>query len=237
MARAANRRTGRKPKPGRLRRALRFVAIAAIVLVAIPVVLVPLYAVARPPFSTLQAWTFVTTGKAERHWVPLDRIAPALAHSVIMSEDGRFCEHRGVDWRAVRQVIESEASRGASTIPMQVAKNLFLWTSRSYVRKALEIPLAHWIDLVWTKRRTIEVYLNIVEWGPGIFGAAAAAQYWFKVPAEKLSRRQAALLAAVLPNPLERNPAKPGRFTAAQAAVIEKRARQAGAYVQCIGPE
>jgi monofunctional biosynthetic peptidoglycan transglycosylase len=227
----------RETRRGPLRRLVRLVVVVLIVLVLLPVVLVPVYSVVRPPFSTLQLWTFVTTGKAERRWVPLDEIARVLPESVIMSEDGKFCEHRGVDWDAVRLVIESDTARGASTIPMQVAKNLFLWQSRSYVRKALEVPLAYYIDLLWTKRRIIEVYLNIVEWGPGIFGAEAAAQHWFDIPASRISQRQAALLAAVLPNPLARNPAKPGRSTSRAAGLIEGRARQAGAYVQCLREE
>jgi monofunctional biosynthetic peptidoglycan transglycosylase len=141
---------------------------------------VPVYIVV-PPVSTLMIYDRLF-GPIERNWVPLDEMAPSLPASVVMSEDGRFCEHRGVDWRELSRVLERNAgpNRGASTITMQVVKNLFLWTSRSYVRKALEIPLALYADLVWSKRRTMEIYLNIVELGPGIFGAEAAAQHYFK---------------------------------------------------------
>ena len=208
------------------RLAIRIVA----VLIAIPVVLVPAYAVVPPPFSTLELWQRLTGVSVRRDWVPMEEIAPNLAYAVIMGEDGRFCEH----WGAVRDVIDSDSARGASTITMQVAKNLFLWPSRSYVRKALEVPLAYYQTAVWSKRRTIEIYLNVVEWGPGIFGAEAAAQYWFKTSAAKLSLRQAALLAAILPNPNVRSASKPGPQTNRYAQIIERRTRQAGAYVQCI---
>ena len=156
----------------------------------------------------------------------------------MMSEDGQFCSHRGVDWGEMKAVVQDaldgEATRGASTIPMQTAKNLFLWNSRSFVRKAMEMPLAIAADFVWSKRRLMEIYLNIAEWGPGIYGIEAAAQHHFNVPAAKLSRRQAALLAASLPNPYERNAGKPGRGLQRLAGVIEKRARRSGGYITCL---
>ncbi|ODN72625.1 Penicillin-binding protein 1F [Methylobrevis pamukkalensis] len=155
-----------------------------------------------------------------------------------MSEDGRFCEHGGVDWDALTLVLDgagdSGPARGASTIPMQTVKNLFLWSSRSYVRKGLEIPLALYADLVWSKRRMIEIYLNTAEWGAGIYGAEAAARHYFDKPAAKLSRKEAALLVSALPNPFLRNPAKPGRGQRSIARVIERRERQSGAYVACV---
>lgn len=237
MANSKKRKSGKTATRSLPRRILRIAAITILVLAAIPIVLVPVYAVVPPPFSTLELWVRLTDGPVERQWVPMEEIAPVLAYSVIMSEDGQFCAHSGVDWHAVQVVIEGNSSRGASTITMQVAKNLFLWPSRSYVRKALEVPLAYWIDFVWSKRRIMEVYLNIVEWGPGVFGAEAAARHWFKVSAAKLSARQAALLTAVLPNPIARNPAKPGRTTARIAGIVEKRARLSGDYVQCVRPE
>jgi monofunctional biosynthetic peptidoglycan transglycosylase len=145
--------------------------------------------------------------------VPLDSISPALPVAVIASEDNRFCRHRGVDWGALREVVESAdedgPSRGASTIPMQTAKNLFLWSGRSYVRKALELPIALWLDLVWSKRRMMENYLNIAEWGEGVFGAEAAARRYFGKAARDLTRREAALLATALPNPILRDPGRP----------------------------
>ena len=126
--------------------------------------------------------------------VPLSEISPNLVQAVIASEDQRYCLHNGVDWGALRDVVDDEdgPSRGASTLPMQTVKNLFLWHGRSYLRKALEVPLALYFDAVVPKKRILEIYLNIAEWGPGIYGAEAAAQYHFGVPAAKLSRRRRA---------------------------------------------
>lgn len=226
-----------KAKRSLTRRVLRFLVLAALVLIAIPIVLVPVYAVVPPPFSTLELWQRVMGKPVEGSWVPMDDIAPNLGYAVLMAEDGKFCAHNGVDWSAVRQVIDSDSARGASTITMQIAKNLFLWPSRSYLRKGLEVPLAYWMNVVWTKRRTLEIYLNIVEWGPGVFGAEAAAQHWFNVSAARLTIRQAALLAAILPNPVERSASRPGPFTNRYAGTIERRTRQAGDYVRCIRPK
>lgn len=149
----------------------------------------------------------------ERNVVPLSGIAPTLSLAVLASEDARFCGHGGVDWDALRLVLDDDdgPSRGASTITMQLAKNLFLWPSRSYLRKALEIPLALYLDAVLGKRRVVEIYLNVAEWGDGVFGAEAAARRHFGKGAGELSRREAALLATSLPNPRLRDPAKPTR--------------------------
>ena len=167
-----------------------------------------------------------------------DEISPVLVASVVMSEDGKFCEHHGVDWGELGKVLDDSdgPSRGASTIAMQTVKNLFLWTSRSYVRKAFEMPLALYADLVWSKRRTMEIYLNVVEWGPGVFGAEAAARHYFRRSAKQLSLRQAALLAASLPNPLARDPGRPSRALQAAARRVAARAEQAGDYIDCLYP-
>src|SRR5690606_19281282 len=190
------------------------------------------------PVSTLMLKDLATFSGYDRRWVSIDEIAPVLSHSVIMSEDGQFCAHRGIDWNELRVVIDDamagEATRGASTIPMQTVKNLFLWPGRSVVRKALEVPLAIYLDGMLSKRRIMEIYLNIVEWGPGIYGVEAAAQHHFGRPAKSLSRRQAALLAVTLPNPHVRNPAKPSAGLNRLASIIETRARRAGAYVGCL---
>lgn len=174
----------------------------------------------------------------QRDWVPLDRISPNLIKAVMMSEDGRFCSHHGVDWVQMNAVIDDamdgDETRGASTITMQTVKNLFLWNSRSYLRKALEIPYALIADRIWPKRRTMELYLNIAEWGPGIYGAEAAARYHFKTSADRLSLRQAALLAVSLPNPIDRNASRPGPGLRRLAAVVERRARDAGPYITCL---
>ena len=127
-------------------------------------------------------------------------------------------------------------ARGASTIPMQVAKNLFLWPSRSYLRKGLEIPVALYLDLIWSKRQTIEVYLNIAEWGEGVFGAEAASQKYFRKPAKNLTRQEAALLARALPNPLVRNPARPRPGHRALAGQLQARMERAAPFSDCLKP-
>jgi len=226
-----------QPREGprlRLGRLLGLVAKLAIVIVLIPLVLVPVYRYV-PPVSVLMLYDRLY-GPVERKWVPLAEIAPSLVNAVVMSEDARFCEHAGVDWQELGRVLDRNAgpNRGASTITMQVVKNLFLWTSRSYVRKALEIPLALYANLIWSKRRTLEIYLNIVELGPGIFGVEAAAEHYFKRSAKDLSPGQAALLVSALPNPIERNPARPARFVSARARMVAARGRAAGEYIGCV---
>jgi monofunctional glycosyltransferase len=191
-----------------------------------------------PPTSTLMLANWLEGETVERHYVPLERISGFLRAAVIVSEDSRFCEHNGVDWSALREVLDRPGangpSRGASTIPMQTAKNLFLWPSRSYVRKAIEIPLALLIDLEWPKRRILEVYLNVAEWGKGVFGAEAAARHYFHKSADRLDANEAALLATALPNPGHRNAARPSRRHAGLAARVMARARGADSLVFCV---
>jgi len=190
------------------------------------------------PVSTLMLGRWVTGKPVERIYVPLSAISRNLAAAVIASEDARFCQHHGVDWDALQGVIddggEHGPSRGASTIPMQTAKNLFLWPSRSVIRKAFEIPLALVIDAAWPKRRLFEIYLNIAEWGDGIFGAEAASRFYFKKSARNLNAQEAALLATALPNPFKRNPAQPHRGHTALARHIVTRVAEGGAPLACI---
>jgi monofunctional biosynthetic peptidoglycan transglycosylase len=190
------------------------------------------------PVSTLMLRDLALLRGYDRQWVSLDDISPVLVQSVMMSEDGQYCFHGGVDWAEMRMLVggtlSGEATRGGSTIPMQTSKNLFLWNGRSFVRKAMELPLAVTSDFIWSKRRLLEIYLNIAEWGPGIYGIEAAARHHFKVPASKLSRHQAALLAVSLPNPIDRNAGKPGRGLRRLAAVIERRAQNSGEYIRCV---
>lgn len=214
--------------------------LVVVIIALIPVVLTLLYIPAFVhPVSTLMLADLATMRGYDRRWVPLDDVAPVLAHSVIMSEDGQFCRHRGIDLGELKGVVEDmmagETTRGASTITMQTVKNLFLWNGRTLVRKGLELPLAVYFDLVVPKRRILEIYLNIAEWGPGIYGIEAAAQHHFGVPASKLTKRQSALLAVTLPNPIVRNPAKPSRGLQRLANLIQRRAAQAGGYVGCLG--
>ncbi len=233
---AAKRRRRSRGGAGRwLRRAV----IVAGLLVFLPAALtLAYYPSFVHPVSTLMLKDLATFNGYDRRWTPIDDVAPVLAHSVLMSEDGQFCAHRGIDLGELKAVIDDalagEATRGASTIPMQTVKNLFLWQGRSFLRKILEAPLAVYFDFVLPKRRIMEIYLNIVEWGPGIYGVEAAAQHHFGIGAKDLSRRQAALLTVSLPNPIERNPAKPSRNLQRLAGLIEKRASRAGGYVGCL---
>jgi monofunctional biosynthetic peptidoglycan transglycosylase len=189
-----------------------------------------------PPVSTPMLTRWALLKPVERQWVPLSQISAHLQAAVIVGEDARFCRHRGVDWDALRTVMDDEdgPSRGASTITMQTAKNLFLWNARSYVRKGIEIPLAMALDAAWPKRRVLEVYLNVAEWGEGLFGAEAAARRYFGRSAADLTPRQAALLAAALPNPRMRDPRKPQRRHAMLAAIVERRAKGAGPWMDCL---
>jgi monofunctional glycosyltransferase len=223
----------------RLVRSLLRLALA--VAVAAPLLLLGLLGLwsVAPPVSTLMLVRYATGQPVARTYVPLEQIAPALTASVIMSEDARFCRHSGVDWQALGEVLddagEGGPSRGASTIPMQVVKNLFLWPSRSVVRKGLEIPLALVLDFAWPKRRIIEVYLNIAEWGPdGVFGAEAAARTDFGKSASALTPREAALMATALPNPLKRLPGRPKAGHARLANRIAGRAAHAGPWLDCL---
>jgi monofunctional glycosyltransferase len=169
-----------------------------------------------PPVSTLMVGQVLLFEKVTYKPVGLEKISPNLARAVIRAEDSRFCQHHGVDWASLMDTIEDAVedgrTRGASTIPMQVTKNLFLWPQQSYIRKAIEIPIAMYLDLIWSKRHMMEVYLSIAEWGDGIFGAEAAAQAYFHKHAKDLNREEAALLAAALPNPKDRNPNRPGEY-------------------------
>lgn len=221
------------------RRMARWTLALVAALLLLPYLLVPLYAIPQiRPASTLMLGEILSGRSYDRQWVAFDAIAPVLVQSVMMSEDGQFCAHSGVDWQALNLVIDNaldgETTRGASTIPMQTAKNLFLPPHRSMFRKALEIPLALWMDVIWSKRRLMEIYLNIAEWAPGVYGVEAAAQTYFGVPAASLSARQASLLAVTLPNPIVRNAARPSRGMQRLARIVETRAKQSGAYIKCL---
>lgn len=218
---------------------VRRIAVVVLVLAAMPIGLTLVYAVPGVrPVSTLMVADLLMLRGYDRQWVALEDVAPVLRHSVIMSEDGQFCRHYGVDLGELRGVVDDalagETTRGASTIPMQTVKNLYLWNSRSMLRKAAELPLAVYFDLVLSKRRILEIYLNIAEWGPGIYGIEAAAQHHFRVPAKNLTARQAALLTVTLPNPITRNPAKPSAALNRLARIVQRRAAIAGDYVGCV---
>ncbi|AYD02926.1 monofunctional biosynthetic peptidoglycan transglycosylase [Neorhizobium sp. NCHU2750] len=229
----------RRQQAGMLPHMVRRVAQVLVALLVLPYLLIPVYALpfTRPVSTLMLSELFLLRGY-DRRWVDLDEISPNLVRAVMMSEDGQFCFHNGVDWRQMRGVVqdamEGESTRGASTIPMQTAKNLFLWNGRSFLRKGLEMPLALASDFVWSKRRLMEIYLNIAEWGPGIYGIEAAAQHYFKTSAARLSPTQASLLAVALPNPFTRIASKPGRGMRRLAAIIDRRAKNSGEYIKCI---
>jgi monofunctional biosynthetic peptidoglycan transglycosylase len=220
-----------------LRKALRYLLFVGLGLVVLLAGLIVLWRT-MPPVSTLMIARWLTFRGVERTYVPLARISPRLIAAVVISEDALFCRHGGVDWSALNEVIteadEDGPSRGASTITMQTAKNLFLWPGRSAIRKGLEIPLAMLIDRAWGKRRVLEVYLSIAEWGNGLFGAEAAARRYFHKSASDLSQREASLLATALPNPASRDPSRPKRRHAVLAAINAGRVVGAESYLDCM---
>ena len=212
--------------------------LAVLAVLLLPYLLAPLYR-AGHPVSALMAWRWATGAPVSRQWIDFGTISPSLPRSVVASEDAKFCSHHGIDWDALREVIDDaedgEAARGGSTIAQQVVKNLFLWPGRSVVRKALELPLALWIDFVLTKARILEIYLNIAELGPGgQFGAQTASLYAFGHGASMLTPREAALLAATLPNPHVSSARSPGPGVRRLAGIYVARA-QAQELQRCWG--
>lgn len=215
---------------------LRWLRRLLVVFLVVSIGLVVAYRFIDPPVTPLMLIRAVERTAAgessaiDKHWVTLDRINPALLRSVIAAEDARFFTHHGVDVDAVEEAATYNARhrgkrrRGASTITMQCARNVFLWQGRTYVRKALEAYFALLMEGVWGKRRILEVYLNVVEWGPAIYGADAAARHYFGIPASALDPHRAALLTASLPNPRRWNPAAPTPYLASRAATIARRA-------------
>jgi monofunctional glycosyltransferase len=225
--RAAPHRGGKRPgaKPSRLRRLLVWTGAAIAAFVAANVVLVGLLGWISPPASALMLQQPGGLANLSYRWTDRDAIARAAALAMIAAEDQRFLIHRGFDFDSMRQALadhrDGRRLRGASTISQQVAKNLFLWPERSYLRKALEAWFTVLIETLWTKERILEIYLNVAEFGPGIYGvSAAAAAYFDKLPAE-LSRHEAALLAAVLPNPRQFHVEAPSAYVRGRQATIE----------------
>jgi monofunctional biosynthetic peptidoglycan transglycosylase len=204
-----------------VRRALRWAAAGAAVLAVLLVAWVALYRWVDPP-GGLYMWAEARRLGAVQHaWVPLERIAPVMARAAVAAEDANFCRHFGFDLAEIRAALDRGANRGASTITQQVVKNVFLWHGRSWLRKALEAGLTPLVELIWGKRRILEVYLNVAEFAEGVFGVEAAARGYFGREASRLSARQAALLAAVLPAPQVRSASRPSAFVARRARQIE----------------
>ncbi len=187
-----------------------------------------------PPFTAvqvqrrLQAWMAGKPYHQRYVFLPLARISPELQHAVVAAEDARFYQHHGFDWHEIQSAVDDDLDdrrvRGASTITQQLVKNLFFGTGRSFLRKGLEATLVPVAELAVGKRRILELYLNVVEWGPGIYGAEAAAQYHYSTAARKVDRTQALRLAAILPAPLRRRPQRMMKYS----AVIDERMRQMG---------
>jgi monofunctional glycosyltransferase len=223
----------------RVRPVIRILAVGCAVVLLLPYLLTPLYRVVDP-VSTLMLWRWATHARVERTAKPIDALAPLLPRTVLAAEDERFCSHHGIDFRELRLAVKAQSNgvrrpRGGSGITQQLAKNLFLWQGRSYVRKALEFPLALWIDLVIPKRRQLEIYLNIAEWGPnGEFGAEAGAHRAFGKPASALSPSEAALLAATLPNPIRRDAHRPSEGLRRLAAIYVGRAAAVADIDRCV---
>jgi monofunctional biosynthetic peptidoglycan transglycosylase len=221
-----------KPAPRRapLRRALRWIGRGLAGIAGLFAALILVFALIPPPINLYQIAEAWRLGGIEKDWVGWDEIAPVMGRSAVAAEDANFCNHWGFDMAAIRLAIEEGSNRGASTISQQVAKNVFLWQGRSWPRKAMEALLTPAVELVWTKRRILEVYLNVAEFDEGVFGVQAAAQHYFGVDAKDLSATQAARLAAVLPDPKGRDAANPSSF-------VRKRARQIAAGAETIAAD
>jgi monofunctional biosynthetic peptidoglycan transglycosylase len=229
----------RRRKAKGLWRIVRWLGVGLATLVAIPVVLTPVYLFVDP-VSVPMLERYLTGRPVDREWRDIGDISDRLKAAVILSEDGQFCRHWGVDLGALREeaqnFIDGKEARGASTITMQVARNLFLWNGQSVVRKALEVPLALYIDLILPKRRIMEIYLNIAEWGPeGQFGVAAGARRAFGIVPENLDWQTATLLVTALPNPMLRQPARPSDGMLRIAAILRDRVAEYGERANCVG--
>lgn len=219
-------------------RVLRWLILAVVALLLLPYLLTPLYRVVNP-VSTPMLARWAVGKRVDRTYVPLERIAPVLPRTVLASEDARFCSHYGVDLVELKEAIEDADDlsevRGGSTITQQTVKNLFLWQGRSFVRKGLELPLALWMNLVLPKRRIMEIYLNIAEWGPnGEFGIEAGARHAFNRSAAQLSAGEAALLTAMLPNPKRRSARAPRPGVQRIAGIVQGRAARAPSIDACL---
>ena len=209
------------------RRILRVLGLLVLFLLLAPPVILLAYRFVPPPVTPLMLIRLTEGYGIDKDWTGIGRISSNLQRAVLASEDAKFCIHDGFDWEALEENVgklqRGKRSRGGSTITMQTAKNLFLWPARSYIRKGVEAYLTVWLEFLLPKERILELYLNIAEWGKGIYGAEAASRHYFGVPSAKLSPRQAALLAVTLPSPLRYNPAKPGPYLSSRAGVIQGR--------------
>ncbi len=223
-----DKRLKRRRPNSRLRLFFVVVGIITLLVIGVPAATVLLYRYVTPPQTHLMSEHMRKNGSPVRwKWVAYQRLSPHLIRAVVAAEDSRFCTHSGFDWGELRKAWRGRKRpgrmRGASTLTNQTAKNLFLWPERSYLRKALEAAFTVQIEALWPKKRIVEVYLNIVEWGPGLFGAEAASRHYFRRPASRLTPYQASMLAAILPNPHIRSVRAPSRYTRSYAARIRAR--------------
>ncbi|MBX3483878.1 monofunctional biosynthetic peptidoglycan transglycosylase [Phenylobacterium sp.] len=217
-------------KGGGLWGLVKAVIVAGLMIFVIgPIIVVAVYRFVPPPVTFLMVQRVFEGHGLERRWVPMRRISPNLVRAVIAAEDARFCEHRGFDVEAIEKAMAANAAgkalRGGSTISQQTAKNVFLWPGRDWVRKGLEAWFTVLIEIGWGKERIMEVYLNSIEWGPGVYGAEMAAQRNFHVPASQLTVQQSARLAAIVPKPLSWKAARPGPYMKRRAGSINRNAR------------
>lgn len=203
-----------------VRRALRLFGLGLIAVMSLVALTIGLFGFLNPPTTPYMMSEGARLGGVTQEWVAMDDIAPAMARSAVAAEDANFCLHWGLDVAAIRAALAEGGDRGASTISQQVVKNVFLWHGRSWVRKALEAGLTPLMEALWTKERILEVYLNVAEFDEGVFGVEAAAQHYFGVSAADLTDRQAALLAAVLPDPKGRSASDPSNFVSRRATQI-----------------
>ncbi len=221
-----------------MRRFFKIILILLAITIVLPAVVVFAYRMIAPPVTPLM---LIRGGKFNYSWVPLARIAPVLARSVLTAEDENFCNHHGFDAAAIQKALDQylddddqETLRGGSTISQQTAKNVFLWPDRTWLRKGLETWFTVYIETLWPKPRIMEVYLNVVEWAPGVYGAEAAARHHFHKSAAALSPHEAALLAAVLPNPRKWNASDPGPYVRGRAETLQGRAARLGTLASCL---
>ncbi|MGO9011701.1 MAG: monofunctional biosynthetic peptidoglycan transglycosylase [Bryobacteraceae bacterium] len=234
MTQAKRPRSGQPRHKGIIRRLLRWCLLAGLAVWTLLALCLFALRWINPPFTAVHIERRVEARMHKRAYhkryvfVRLDRVAPDLQHAVIAAEDARFYQHHGFDWHEMRTAVEHDLEkgrgRGASTLTQQLVKNLFFGTGRSYLRKGAELTLVPVAELVLGKRRILELYLNVAEWGPGVYGAEAASRYYYAVPARSLGREQAARLAAILPAPLKRRPERMNEYS----ALILERMRQMG---------
>lgn len=227
-----------KPKVEWLRTKLRALGLVLLLVLALPYALTLVYVVVPPP-STLMLWDWFHLRTVHRQWVPLESISPQLVRAVLGAEDGAFCSHWGIDTQQLKRSLKRAEQRdrpvrATSTITQQTVKNLFLWHGRSWVRKLLETPLTVWMELTLSKARILEIYLNIAQWGPSLYGVEAASMKYFGVSSKHINLYQASQLATALPNPLKRRADKPEPAYARLSLHLMGRLQKASPDTACL---